>query len=89
MSKITEVEWRDCYYLYRAMHDGICPKCGHVAEHGEFEDHYGNMNCSSYECDFMMTALESEVILAHSEEILKKRLDTFKKVRSKITLDEV
>lgn len=88
MSNITESEWRDCYYLYRALHDGLCPRCGHVAEYGDLEDYMGNLTCENHECGFTMTAIESEIILSHSKEILKKRLDTFDKVRSQLTLTE-
>lgn len=88
MSKITEAEWRDCYYLYRAMHDGVCPQCGHTADIEDIEDYMGNLSCKNYVCDFTMTALESEIILSHSKDILAKRIDSFKRIRSSLTLDE-
>ena len=86
MTKITESEWQDCYDLYRALRDGVCPQCGHIAEVDDIEDFMGNLTCESYVCDFTMTALESEIILSHSKEILKKRLDTFQRVRANLTL---
>ncbi len=88
MSKITEAEWRDCYYLYRAMHDGVCPQCGNISDVEDMEDYMGNLVCENYECGFTMTALESEIILSHSKEILARRLDSFKRIRPHLTLVE-
>jgi len=89
MSRITETEWRDCYYLYRAMHDGVCPQCGHTADIEDMEDHMGNLTCPSYVCKFTMTAMESEIILSHSEKILERRLESFKRVRPFLTMAEI
>lgn len=88
MSRITEAEWRDCYYLYRAMHDGVCPQCGHTADIEDIEDYMGNLTCPSYKCDFKITSLESEIILSHSEKILARRLGSFKRVRPHLTMAE-
>ena len=89
MKTITELEWRDCYYLYRAMHDGVCPQCGHVEEIEDMEDAMGNIECINEFCGFTITAIEGEAILSQSAAILERRLGSFKNVRSRLTLRSV
>ena len=82
MNKITKNEWEDCYTIYRAMHNGICPQCGYVSNKEDMEDYMGNMACQNSICEFTMSALEIETILLRSKRILKKQLNSFNKVRS-------
>lgn len=86
MNKITEIEWRDCYYLYRAMHDGVCPQCGYVSDKADLEDYMGNLTCQNSYCNFTMTAFEIEAILSRSKSILKRQLNSFNKVRPKLAI---
>ncbi len=70
---ITDVEWRDLYYLYRALHDGLCPNCGH-------EDNLIVKYHRCNGCGFSMSDKQVSAILAKSKEILKRRLTSFDRV---------
>ncbi len=78
-NEITELEMRDCYYIYRAMHDGVCPQCGNHGQPIKFE--CGELGLQCPECNFTITKPEIEAITSKSEKILKRRLESFNRVR--------
>jgi len=82
---ITETEWRDCYYIYRAMHDGVCPSCGHHGAGEAFESIHRTIAVCCPNCDFHMTSDEVERVTKRSEHILKRRLESFDRVRGLLT----
>jgi len=87
MMQITDTEWRDCYYLYRAMHDGVCPKCGAAGEEDIFHsEKFGYLQCM--QCSFTMAKRAIDAILKRSGEILKRRLESFERVRGWLGEDQ-
>jgi DNA-directed RNA polymerase subunit RPC12/RpoP len=74
----NELEMRDCYYVYRALHDGVCPDCG---THGKPEQFEKGSLLQCPDCGFHMTGKERDEILSHTKEILKRRVDNFMKFR--------
>ncbi len=84
MRDITETEWRDCYYIYRAMHDGVCPKCGKHGNSELFESIHSVIALCCPRCDFHMTRTEVESITIRSEDILQRRLESFQRVREQL-----
>jgi ribosomal protein L37AE/L43A len=77
---MTNKEKRDVYYIYRAMHDSVCPNCGSTRV-----DDVVNGDISCRRCGFTITAIEATAIEGIGVEAIKGRLDTFQRVRSQLT----
>lgn len=80
---MTETEIRDCYYIMRAMHDGACPSCGHVAIPEEFETRELHLECPK--CLFVITNLELRGIKKITHEAVKRRVESFERCRDDLT----
>ena len=81
MTDLTDAEWRDCYYVYRALHDGVCPSCGYHGNTHEFSNWPEGVRCPN--CDYHLTQDEIDTILPMSSRLLKRRLDAVEKMRGK------
>jgi hypothetical protein len=79
MELMQEAEWRDCYYVYRALHDGVCPNCGHHGDTEEFQTVSG-VRCGH--CEYGLSHAEVKDFLSRSQQMLKRRLDAVEKYRS-------
>jgi hypothetical protein len=66
---------RALHRVVRAMHDGHCPKCGHLASSMEFEPSEGYHICP--ECEFAITKEESDEALAMFLPYMQKNYDKF------------
>lgn len=75
--RLSPEDARHIYYVYRAMHDGSCPNCGHTEE--SFHQLSGGMVCPN--CAFEITADEAEGIEKLVPEVLKMRVESFKRYR--------
>ena len=87
--ELTDKEKRDVYYIYRAMHDGICPSCGEEVSKQErlfkYDEEYGNdydLWCCG--CGFQIVWEEIQAIKDIGPEAVKSRLETLKRVREKL-----
>lgn len=81
MTTLTDKEKRDVYYIYRAMHDGVCPSCGFTAPREDFMFGCG-LKCQN--CEFEITADESIAIESIGVDAVSQRLATFKSVRDQL-----
>lgn len=66
---------RALHRVVRAMHDGHCPKCGHLACSMEFEPSEGYHACPN--CEFAITKEESDEALAMFLPYMQKNYDKF------------
>ena len=66
---------RALHRVVRAMHDGHCPKCGHLASSMEFEPSEGYHCCP--ECLFAITKEEADEALAMFLPYMQKNYDKF------------
>lgn len=66
---------RALHRVVRAMHDGHCPKCGHLASSMEFEPSEGYHCCPN--CEFAITKEESDEALAMFLPYMQKNYDKF------------
>jgi predicted RNA-binding Zn-ribbon protein involved in translation (DUF1610 family) len=80
---MTEVEWRDCYYVLRALHDGVCPDCGTHGSPEDFEHPVrGKVHLKCPQCGYGLMQDEIERILKLSKVLLKRRTDAVRKMRA-------
>jgi len=82
ISNIPEEDYRHIYYVFRAMHDGVCASCGHSSPAPVFKV-ADSLVCPK--CDFNITPTEIQAI----EEViapktLERRLEAFKRHRSNL-----
>lgn len=80
---MTETEIRDCYYVMRAMHDGACPNCGHIATPKEFETRDFSLVCP--DCYFKISNVELKGIKKITAEAVKRRVESFERSRGDLT----
>lgn len=73
--QISPEDARHIYYVYRAMHDGSCPNCGHTDT--SFHRLDGGMVCPS--CAFTITKAEAHGIEGLVPTVLKVRVEAFKR----------
>lgn len=66
---------RSLHRVVRAMHDGHCPKCGHLASSMEFEPSPGYHACP--ECEFAITKEEASEALAIFLPYMQKNYNKF------------
>ena len=78
---LTDEQIRDCYYVMRAMHDGACPQCGHVADGATFE---WNQGYQCPKCCFQITGPELAGIRKLSARAVARRLTGFHAARAKL-----
>ena len=79
---------RALHRVVRAMHDGHCPECGHLAPSEEFRNNPIQpdlLECP--ECGFYIREHEARAALALFRPILARSLDVFNKWRETITED--
>jgi len=74
IEELTEDEVRSIHIVYRAMHDGICPRCGSNTSRLQEV-----MTC--YQCEFKITPTEEKAIIDQVERVLKRRVADFDKFR--------
>lgn len=72
---------RALHRVVRAMHDGHCPNCGHLAPSTAFDEGYRH-RCPS--CFFTITREESETALAQFRPFLNKSVEIFEAWRQDI-----
>ena len=80
---VTAEEARALHRVVRAMHDGHCPKCGHLGTSIEFlvVDMYGCFHkCPN--CGFAVSEHEAKAALAAFHPYLSKSVDVFERWRS-------
>jgi endogenous inhibitor of DNA gyrase (YacG/DUF329 family) len=77
---------RALHRVVRAMHDGHCPRCGHLSDAGEFivdrNTQAERHSCPS--CGFHIFRHESEAALAEFRPFLNKSVDIFNKWRAEL-----
>lgn len=74
--QLNDSEQRDCYYVFRAMHDGTCPHCGNSCFNEQDKE---DLKCPV--CKFEITGPETQAILDAVPDILKRRMDSYRKFR--------
>jgi hypothetical protein len=72
---------RALHRVVRAMHDGHCPKCGHLAPSTAFDEEWRH-RCPS--CFFTITREEAEAALAEFRPYLNKSVEVFEAWRASL-----
>lgn len=73
-------EARALHRIVRAMHDGHCPECGHLAPAEAFNNGFGH---SCPRCDFRITKEQEKAALARFRPFLQASLAIFEKWRKR------
>lgn len=79
---VTAEEARALHRIVRAMHDGHCPKCGHLGPADDFLQVTGDHVCPHVECGFTVTAGEARSALAAFQPHLHKSVELFEQWRA-------
>lgn len=77
-SDVTSSEARALHRVVRAMHDGNCPKCGHLGPSNTFNSRLGHV-CP--ECSFFIRTEESEAALRTFQPFMALNAEIFEKWR--------
>lgn len=72
---------RALHRIVRAMHDGHCPKCGHLGGAEEFRD-YSTFCHRCPVCEFYITSVQAEAAFKAFQPHLRRSLEVFESWRS-------